>query len=205
MQTGFFWILAAMAGYGTIHSLLAANCTKRMVRRWTGERVYQRFYRLFFNLAAGVTLLPALALVLLSPDALIYRIRLPWLALSGALQLLAVAALLAGLLQTGVANFLGLEQLLGLKGEPSHGLVRGGLYRYVRHPLYAFSLALIWLTPVMTWNVLGFNIGATLYLTIGSFIEERKLLQEFGPQYAEYRRRTPMFLPGWGSWRRSSQ
>jgi protein-S-isoprenylcysteine O-methyltransferase Ste14 len=48
----------------------------------------------------------------------------------------------------------------------------------------------------MTWNILAFNLGATLYILAGIQFEERKLLKEFGQVYADYRRKTPMLLPG---------
>ncbi|MFN7037866.1 MAG: methyltransferase family protein, partial [Bellilinea sp.] len=70
-----------------------------------------------------------------------------------------------------------------------------GLYRWVRHPLYTCSLLFLWLMPVMSWNLLALNLGVTLYFIIGSRFEEDKLLDEFGEAYAEYRRRTPAFLP----------
>jgi protein-S-isoprenylcysteine O-methyltransferase Ste14 len=52
------------------------------------------------------------------------------------------------------------------------------------------------LAPLMSWNVLAFNLGITLYILVGILFEERKLLAEFGQLYADYRRRVPMLLPG---------
>jgi methanethiol S-methyltransferase len=75
-------------------------------------------------------------------------------------------------------------------------MTRTGLYRYVRHPLYTCSILILWLVPVMTVNLLAFNLGATLYMTIGAFFEERKLVREFGGEYEAYRRHTPMLVPG---------
>lgn len=48
----------------------------------------------------------------------------------------------------------------------------------------------------MSWNVLAFNIAATLYMIIGAVFEERKLRAEFGAAYDEYAHRTPMLIPG---------
>jgi len=31
--------------------------------------------------------------------------------------------------------------------------------------------------------------------------EERKMEEEFGEEYREYRRRVPMLIPRWGQWR----
>jgi protein-S-isoprenylcysteine O-methyltransferase Ste14 len=55
---------------------------------------------------------------------------------------------------------------------------------------------LIWLLPILTWNLLALNLGLTAYVFIGAYFEERKLLLEFGESYAEYRKRTPMLIPG---------
>ena len=104
--------------------------------------------------------------------------------------------LLAGVLQTGALRFLGLAQITGSAdyGGPSK-LEINGLYRYVRHPLYLFGLLILWLIPLMTWNILAFNLGATLYILVGIQFEERKLLKEFGQAYADYQRRVPMLIP----------
>jgi len=48
----------------------------------------------------------------------------------------------------------------------------------------------------MTWNLLALIIGLTTYIIIGAYFEERKLLNEFGDAYAEYRQHTPMLIPG---------
>jgi len=194
--TGFWWIMLSLAFYGVIHSTLASLRFKAWVRRWTGETHYNQFYRLFFNFMAAVTILPSLALTIFLPDVRIYAIHFPWLVLSAFIQLLAALGLLAGVMQTGGANFLGLEQILDPeKAARPRRFVRGGLYRWVRHPLYFCSLLILWLFPIMSWNILAFNIGATFYLTIGSWFEEQKLLREFGAQYAAYRRCTPMLIP----------
>jgi protein-S-isoprenylcysteine O-methyltransferase Ste14 len=74
-------------------------------------------------------------------------------------------------------------------------LVASGLYRWVRHPLYTAGMGFLWFNTFMTVNLLAFNLGLTLYLIIGAYYEEGKLLVEFGEAYARYRQKTPMFLP----------
>lgn len=195
--TGFWWVILSVALYGGLHSALASLTFKGWVERRVGAAAYQRFYRIFFSLNAVVTILPILALIVLLPDRVIYRIPMPWLILSAAIQLACAVCLLVGVMQTGGMRFLGLAQLFDPQGgNRTLPLVTGGFYRAMRHPLYTFSLLFIWLFPWMSWNVLGFNLGATLYLLLGIQLEERKLLREFGPAYAEYQRSTPMLLPG---------
>jgi len=73
--------------------------------------------------------------------------------------------------------------------------VINGMYRFVRHPLYFFSLLALWSMPVMTVNLLMFNIGATLYFVIGSRVEERRLVQSYGEAYRAYQQRVPGLIP----------
>jgi protein-S-isoprenylcysteine O-methyltransferase Ste14 len=194
-QTAFWWILFAWVLYGALHSLLASASAKTLAERWLGQRV-SRYYCLIYNIVVTLTLLPLLALVVLSPDLEISRITFPWLALTLLVEGVSVLGLLAGVLQTGALRFLGLAQITGSPdfGGPSKLEIRG-LYRYVRHPLYLFGLLIIWLLPLMTWNILAFNLGATIYILVGIQFEERRLLKEFGQAYADYQRRVPMLIP----------
>jgi protein-S-isoprenylcysteine O-methyltransferase Ste14 len=70
-----------------------------------------------------------------------------------------------------------------------------GPYRYVRHPLYIGWLTAFWCTPQMGAAHLLFAIGMTAYILIAIQFEERDLMR-FHPGYAEYRRTTPMLIPG---------
>jgi protein-S-isoprenylcysteine O-methyltransferase Ste14 len=80
-------------------------------------------------------------------------------------------------------------------GVDTRMLVTSGPYRWVRHPMYAGTLLLLWAVPHWTVNLLAFSISATLYLYLGSLHEERRLLRAFGDPYREYMARTPRFIP----------
>jgi protein-S-isoprenylcysteine O-methyltransferase Ste14 len=69
------------------------------------------------------------------------------------------------------------------------------LYNNVRHPLYVGFAIAFWATPTMTVGHLLFAVVMTAYMGLAAVIEERDLLAHFGEQYAEYRRRVPMFVP----------
>jgi len=190
-----FLIILTIAIYGVIHSLLASLEVKGLARGWFGPST-DRWYRLAYNLFAAFSFLPVIMLVLLFPDRHLYTIPFPWIILSMAIQFLGVVGIIVGIRQTGLGSFFGLEQLINPYKDASTPLVTTGLYRYVRHPLYVAGLLLIWFTPLMTLNLLFAILGLTLYLLSGAYFEERKLLREFGDIYAEYRRRTPMLIPG---------
>jgi protein-S-isoprenylcysteine O-methyltransferase Ste14 len=186
------WLILAVLLWEILHSILASLKAKELVRGRIGTRL-MRFYRLLYNFLAVLTFIPILALAAVTPDRKLYLVAFPWSGLMIIGEILAVAILLIGVLQTGAMDFIGLRQL-GENKQPAR-LTTSGLYHYVRHPLYSAGLAFIWLLPYMTANVLVINIGLTVYVVLGTFFEERKLKLEFGQQYADYAMVTPMFVP----------
>jgi protein-S-isoprenylcysteine O-methyltransferase Ste14 len=198
--TGFWWILLAVCLYGVLHSILAANRTKGWVAANIGQDTYRRYYRLFFSIMGGLTFLPVLALAALLPDRTLYAIPVPWVYLTLGIQGLAVIGLIAGVMQTGTLRFVGIHQVLAYDPRRTtprpEKLVLNGLYRWVRHPLYTCTYLFLWLTPTMTWNLLALNLGITVYMWVGTIFEERKLVEQFGRDYEQYRARTPRIIPG---------
>ncbi|HET6782391.1 MAG TPA: isoprenylcysteine carboxylmethyltransferase family protein [Pseudoxanthomonas sp.] len=69
------------------------------------------------------------------------------------------------------------------------------LYRWVRHPLYVGWLTIFWATPTMTVTHLLFALMTTAYILIAIQLEERDLVAAL-PEYADYRKRVPMLVPG---------
>lgn len=186
-----FILLLALVIWGTVHSFLASHLAKDLFRLRAGG---MDFYRLTYNIFAGISFLPILYLMTTLPNQAVYQISAPWSYLMLGGQAFAVVMLFVAFLQTDSLSFVGLRQLF--EKEKPGALVTRGLYRVIRHPLYTFGLLFIWLTPSVSQNSLTVYIGATLYTLVGAYFEERKLLREFGESYAEYKRRTPMLIPG---------
>jgi methanethiol S-methyltransferase len=187
-----FYILFSLLLWGVIHSLLASNTFKAWLTNLLGKSL-MRGYRLFYNLFSLLSFLPILWLVATLPDAPLYSIPAP---ISYAMflgQELAALLLLVGVLQTDTLSFIGLRQLFE-EGKPAK-FVTSGLYRLVRHPLYTAGLLFLWLSPQVTVNSFTLYVGATVYILIGAYFEERKLVREFGAVYAEYKSKTPMLIP----------
>jgi methanethiol S-methyltransferase len=186
-----FILLLALAIWGVVHSFLASHLAKDLFRLKVGS---MDFYRLAYNVFAGISFLPILYLMSILPDQLVYEVPSPWNLVMFGGQLLSVILLFVAFLQTDSLSFVGLRQLF--EEEKSGALVTRGLYRMVRHPLYTFSLLFIWLTSTVSQNSLTVYIGSTLYILIGAYFEERKLLRDFGEAYANYKKSTPMLIPG---------
>jgi protein-S-isoprenylcysteine O-methyltransferase Ste14 len=84
--------------------------------------------------------------------------------------------------------------LRGRQLRASHFVVRGP-YLWVRHPLYFFMLVLIWSCPDVSLDRLLFNVLWTLWVLLGTYLEEKDLVTEFGEKYRHYQKTVPMLFP----------
>ncbi len=190
-----FLLVLSVLVWGFIHSLTASHPFKAFVRRIAGTRA-DRYYRLAYNAVSILTLLIVLIIAILTPDRTLYVVPFPWVAILIVVEMLAVAALIIGFLQTDALEFLGVRQVTAAGDrKQATRLVKDGLYSYVRHPLYAAGLLFIWALPLMTARVLVINLALTVYVVVGAYFEERKLRQKFGVEYSRYSAVTPMFIP----------
>jgi protein-S-isoprenylcysteine O-methyltransferase Ste14 len=82
--------------------------------------------------------------------------------------------------------------------ENTTTLVTEGAYRWIRHPLYASLLALVWCAYLKDpWAIAGVVLaaGASGFLIATAVAEERENLARFGAAYAAYMKRTRRFVP----------
>ena len=95
------------------------------------------------------------------------------------------------------AGFSSLVSTSRLQVVEGHRLVKDGLYKHVRHPLYLgetlrnFGLVLILSS---TYGVLFIAMG-TVFLLLRIRIEEKMLIEAFGEDYKEYQRNTKRIIP----------
>ena len=86
-----------------------------------------------------------------------------------------------------------------LELRENHRLITQGVYRYVRHPMYAalFLYAIGQALVVPNWVV-----GPSYFVAFGFLFafriraEERMMLETFGDEYAAYVARTKLLVPG---------
>lgn len=187
------WLLFAIVVWGILHSLFASLGFKSFIRQTFGDG-FMRAYRLLYNLFAVLSFVPILYLMVSLPNTTLYHVPAPWSYLMLAGQALSVLFLFVAVMQTDLLSFAGLRQLV--QEVRTGQLVTRGLYRSVRHPLYTFSLLILWFSPTLSLNSFIVYTSLTVYILIGIVFEERKLLREFGQAYADYKRTTPMLLPG---------
>ncbi len=81
--------------------------------------------------------------------------------------------------------------------KDGHELVRKGLYRWIRHPIYTGILMGMIGTAMIKGHLRGW-LGLAIVFAAFYFKarrEERFLREEFGPGFEEHSRQTGMFLP----------
>ncbi len=177
-------------GYYMLHSLLADPRVK--------EKMYRllpiRYYRLFFNFLAVVLLVVLLGMFKQLQTIILFD-ALPWL--GGILMGLGGLLLLLSLRTYDLREFSGMHQLNNDGAVPNHSLNQKGLNGIVRHPLYTATFFLLWgfflYYPAL--KTLCLSGISSLYLIIGTRLEERQLVEVFGEPYLDYKKRVGRFLP----------
>jgi protein-S-isoprenylcysteine O-methyltransferase Ste14 len=180
-----------------LHSLMISQVVVSRLKERYGDGY--RYYRIFFNLVSVLTLIP----VLIYSGSLRGEPFFSWTGVWRPVQLFlalgAVVLFYAGGRHYDLRQFLGTRQIQeheSRKGlTETGGLDTTGILGVVRHPWYAAGVLIVWARPLDT-AVLVTNVVLTAYLVIGTTLEERKLVVDFGDEYREYKKRVPMFLPG---------
>jgi protein-S-isoprenylcysteine O-methyltransferase Ste14 len=85
--------------------------------------------------------------------------------------------------------------------DPEPVLCLKGPYRHCRHPVYLATVASLWIGPVMTTGRLEFAFLVTIYVLIGTWLEEKDTRKEVGEVYDLYRDNVPMWIPRLTPWR----
>jgi protein-S-isoprenylcysteine O-methyltransferase Ste14 len=85
----------------------------------------------------------------------------------------------------------------GKNFENSTQLVTKGIYKYLRHPMYASLLFLGWGMFLKNINPLSISIIAviTLALFLTCKVEEKEMIKRFGEEYKQYMKATRMWIP----------
>ena len=193
LMLGVLWIV-----WCTMHSLLIARPVTGYLQRLLGGRF--KYYRLFYNLTAILTLMPLLLLTWQLRGGMVFAWQGYWQILR--FLLLATAGWLfwAGARRYDMGYFLGIRQI---RSGTAHILLSeteefstAGVFGLTRHPWYLGSILLIW-SILPGYSIADLMVSALLsiYIVIGTFLEERKLLAEYGDAYRRYQRQVPMFLP----------
>ena len=192
----FLVLIALWTAFCFLHSFMITPVFTDFVKKNTGTSY--GYYRLFYNIFSTLFLVP----VLIYSYSIIEKPFFSWhgyfLSIRYLMLLGGLWIFYAGSRHYNMRTFVGINQIHeGVK----HGLIntsgkieKGGIMGVVRHPFYSGSFLLIWAGNLDTTRLI-INIILSLYLVVGTVLEEQKLLAEFGDVYRNYQKEVSMLFP----------
>lgn len=184
----------------TAHSLLISVRAAGFLKDRLGDGY--RYTRIAFNLFALLSLVPVLGY----SHAITGEPFIRWEGFWRLVQFVMLGS--SFWLFAAGARAYDLRQVLGIRQIEEHESARGitrsggietsGILGQVRHPWYSGAILLLWSRNI-DGAALVTNLVLTAYLLIGTLLEERKLILEFGEEYVKYRRKVPMLIPKFGA------
>tara|TARA_B100000315_G_scaffold29320_1_gene24901 strand:+ start:5864 stop:6481 length:618 start_codon:yes stop_codon:yes gene_type:complete len=188
---GLMWIL-----WCAVHSGMICLKVTEYLKLRTGT--YFRFYRLIYNLVAILTIIPVISFGRSIQGNLIFEWDGFLFIFQTILLVISIFLFVAGAKYYDIFQFLGLRQIWTGK---SHSVItkggelkKNGILCVTRHPWYLAAILLIWSRGIDLSGLIT-NIILTLYLIIGTLLEEQKLFYEYGESYREYQKKVSMLIP----------
>jgi methanethiol S-methyltransferase len=188
----FLW-----TGYCVLHSYLISTGVTNLMNRLLKK--YYAFYRLFYILISFVLLIPLInytaqldSEVIITYGQLLEILR--YILISGSLLMFFWAFFF----NYDSLSFFGIRQILSFgkikKINPSDEIKRNGLLGIMRHPMYFALIIYLWCQTHKLSDIVV-NSLLTIYIIIGTWLEEKKLVLEFGDTYIKYQQEVPMIIP----------
>ena len=182
------WVL-----WCTLHSTLISTTVTDFAKKKLGGSF--RFYRLFYNVVSLVTLIPLVYYSHMLREAPVFRWEGPLVIVQVFLLVVSIYLFVSGGRHYSWARFLGISQVkAGSSLADSSTFVVSGIHRIIRHPWYLGGILIVWAQDLSVSTIL-INMILNVYFIVGSFLEERKLLLEFGEKYGEYQQTVSMLVP----------
>ena len=191
-----FYVLLGWVVWCTLHSALISVTVTEWMKRALGGGF--RFYRLFYCAFSVATLVPLMYLSHESGETPLFSWTGPWALVQFLLIALPLYLFFAGGRRYSWARLLGFAQIRegGAATPPDRAapLVVSGIHRIVRHPWYLGGILLVWAQELSLPTIMN-NLVISGYFVVGSYLEELKLVREFGDQYRNYQQTVPILFP----------
>ena len=194
---GLWGGLAFDAGLSVLFFVQHSWMVRRSVKRRLARIVPKHYLDAVYAIASGIALFAVVLLWQESTHMIWEATDVSWWVARLIFLLALAVGVWSGLSLKGFDS-LGLRPIrhrFRLETPRAPALVAQGAYRWVRHPMYLVVLLMIWSYPVLTADRLLFNVLWTLWIVVGTILEERDLADDFGDEYREYQRKVPMLLP----------
>jgi protein-S-isoprenylcysteine O-methyltransferase Ste14 len=81
--------------------------------------------------------------------------------------------------------------------EKTSALVKSGIYKYIRHPMYSSLLILTWAIFLKNpdWFLVVAVVFSGIFLNLTARADEKECIEYFGDDYKEYMKKTKLFFP----------
>jgi methanethiol S-methyltransferase len=193
----YFLLAIMLIGYCALHSYLISIRFTHLMNRLLKK--YYSFYRLFYVLISIVLLIPIINYKIQIGDNIIVNYGFY---LNIFRQFLTVSSILiifwAFFVDYDALSFFGIRQILRIgymkNINSTKELKRKGLLGLMRHPMYFAAIVYLW-SQTHRLSDLIVNTIITIYIVIGTILEENKLIIEFGDAYLKYQKEVPMLFP----------
>lgn len=184
------------AGLSFLFFIQHSGMIRKPFRRWLAGFISEEYAGVVYAIASGIVLISVMLLWQTGPTIVTVSGPLRWVL--RAAFVLPLFGFFWGVRALRFFDPFGLTPVLnrlqGANPAPMP-LTVVGPYRWARHPLYLFMIVMFWCYPDLTTDRLLFNILWTVWIVIGSYLEEIDLTAEFGDAYREYQKRVPMLVP----------
>lgn len=192
-STALLWDAALSLAFFVQHS----GMVRRRFRARLAGVLPDRYQGAVYTIASGIVL-ACVAILWQRTETHVFVLDGILLWIARLCTALALGVLVWGALALRSFDLLGLGPIRAhLRGSPSPSspfIIRGP-YRWVRHPLYFSILVFFWSTPDVTTDRFLRNVLWTVWIVVGTVLEERDLTARFGDVYREYQRKVPMLVP----------
>ena len=184
-------------GYCALHSFLISIRFTNFITRLLKN--YYAFYRLFYVLFSLVLLVLLINFTSQLDNEIIISYNSPWSIIRYILMYGSLLAFFwAFFFNYDSLSFFGIRQILNFgkvkEVNPSDEIKRNGLLGLIRHPMYFCLIIYLWSQTFKKIDIIV-NALLTIYVIIGTLLEEKKLVLEFGDAYVKYQKEVPMLIP----------
>jgi protein-S-isoprenylcysteine O-methyltransferase Ste14 len=192
----YFYLVLGWVLWCTFHSTLISITVTEYMKRRLGDGF--RFYRLFYNVASVVTLIPLIYYSHTIRETPVFSWEGPLVIVQALLLTASIYLFVVGGRHYDWAQLLGIAQIRTGRADGSlskgDSFVVSGLHRIIRHPWYLGGILIVWAQDLSISTIMV-NIIISGYFMAGSFLEERKLVREFGDKYRGYQQTVSMLFP----------
>jgi methanethiol S-methyltransferase len=184
----YILLIALWVLYFILHSTLASTGIKSFFEQFLKSSF--RFYRILYSVIATMGLLALLLFNASITSALLFKSEGLIRYLSLMLATFGVIVISRAFREYRFSSFIGVRKEL-------NEFNRTGILKYVRHPIYSGTILIV--IGFFLFNPTGSTLISVCcilaYLPFGIYLEEKKLIKQFGDQYLSYKKDVPSVFP----------